>query len=77
MTAMRIPVVEEPSLWFFSKSKVYDIDGQYIGTRAEYHSRFDDEHYSKCEPCYEDHLDFEDECRMDAMMDMQEFEDEC
>lgn len=74
---MRIPVVEVPSLWVFNKIKVYDIDGQYIGTRAEYHSRFDDEHYSKCAPCYEDHLDFEEECRMDELMDRHEAEDEC
>ena len=74
---MRILVKQVADLWFMSAVPVHDIAGQYIGTRAEYHSRFDREHYSKCEPCYEDHLDFEDECRMDEMMDVQEVEDEC
>lgn len=36
------------------------------------HSRFDPDHYSRCQPCYEDHLDFAAECEMDARMDAAE-----
>jgi hypothetical protein len=35
----------------------------------ENHSRFDQDHYNNCQPCYEDHLDFMQECEMDARMD--------
>lgn len=46
----------------------------------ERHSRFDEEHYRNCQPCYEDHLDFMQECEMDARMDeaseRAEYEDE-
>ena len=35
----------------------------------ENHSRFDEEHYRHCQPCYEDHLDFMQDCEMDARMD--------
>lgn len=35
----------------------------------EHHSRFDEEHYRNCQPCYEDHLDFMQDCEMDARMD--------
>lgn len=33
------------------------------------HSRFDASHYEHCDPCYDDHLDFMQECEMDARMD--------
>lgn len=33
------------------------------------HSRFDESHYRNCQPCYEDHLDFMQECEMDARLD--------
>lgn len=33
------------------------------------HSRFDEEHYRNCQDCYEDHLDFMQECEMDARLD--------
>lgn len=33
------------------------------------HSRFDESHYRNCQPCYEDHLDFVQECEMDARLD--------
>lgn len=33
------------------------------------HSRFDADHYSHCQPCYEDHLDFMQEQEMDARID--------
>ena len=33
------------------------------------HSRFDEEHYRNCQPCYEDHLDFMQECEDDARLD--------
>lgn len=33
------------------------------------HSRFDEEHYRNCQPCYEDHLDFMQEMEMEARMD--------
>ena len=36
------------------------------------HSRFDPDHYSRCQPCYEDHLDFAAECEMDARLDAAE-----
>lgn len=35
----------------------------------ERHSRFDEEHYRNCQPCYEDHLDFMQEMEMEARMD--------
>lgn len=35
----------------------------------EYHSRFNQEHYNNCQPCYEDHLDFMQEQEMDARLD--------
>ena len=37
------------------------------------HSRFDEEHYRNCQPCYEDHLDFMHEMEMEARMDAQEY----
>ena len=40
------------------------------------HSRFDFEHYKNCQPCYDDHLDFEEEQRMDELLDNQESESE-
>ncbi len=40
------------------------------------HSRFDADHYSQCQPCYEDHLDFvseqEDDARLDALSEASE-----
>lgn len=42
----------------------------------EYHSRFDEEHYSYCQPCYEDHLDFMSEMDMEARMDEAEYNKE-
>ena len=33
------------------------------------HSRFNEEHYRNCQPCYEDHLDFMHEQEMDARLD--------
>ena len=45
----------------------------------EEHSRFDPDHYSKCQPCYEDHLDFimdqEQDARLDAMAEQEEYEE--
>ena len=42
-----------------------------MDNEEEYHSRFDPDHYSQCQPCKEDHLDFiQDEMdseRLDAM----------
>lgn len=40
------------------------------------HSRFDADHYSRCQPCYEDHLDFMQEAREDAMADAAEYQNE-
>lgn len=40
------------------------------------HSRFNEEHYMNCQPCYEDHLDFIQECEMDARMDAEEYNNE-
>ena len=34
------------------------------------HSRLDFEHYKNCKDCYDDHLDFMEEQRMEAAMDM-------
>lgn len=46
----------------------------------ENHSRFDEDHYRHCQPCYEDHLDFMQDQEMDARMDeaseRAEYEDE-
>lgn len=33
------------------------------------HSRFDFEHYKNCQPCYEDHLDFMEQSRIDEQLD--------
>ena len=33
------------------------------------HSRFDEEHYMNCQDCYEDHLDFMQEMKMEAKID--------
>jgi hypothetical protein len=47
---------------------------------GEYHSRFDEEHYRNCQDCYEDHLDFvqecEDDARLDAMAEREEYGNE-
>lgn len=40
------------------------------------HSRFDEEHYRNCQPCYEDHLDFMQEMEMEARMDAEEYNNE-
>lgn len=44
------------------------------------HSRFDFEHYKNCQDCYEDHLDFMQECeadaRLDAMSEAEGYDDE-
>jgi len=46
----------------------------------EEHSRFNEEHYRNCQDCYEAHLDFMQECEMDARADEAEeraqYEDE-
>ena len=46
----------------------------------ERHSRFDEDHYRNCEDCYDAHLDFMQECEMDARADeaaeRAEYEDE-
>ena len=36
------------------------------------HSRFDENHYRNCNPCYDDHLDFMHEQEMDARLDAAE-----
>lgn len=38
------------------------------------HSRFDESHYRNCQPCYEDAMDFAQECEMDARIDAMEYE---
>lgn len=43
---------------------------------AEYHSRFDEEHYRHCQDCYGDHLDFMQEMEMEARMDEADNNDE-
>lgn len=40
------------------------------------HSRFDQDHYSKCQSCYEDHLDFVQDQVMDAAAERAEYQDE-
>lgn len=51
-----------------------------IAVAGEDHSRFNEEHYRNCQDCYEDHLDFMMECEMDAKLDamseMEEYEDD-
>lgn len=39
------------------------------------HSRFDFEHYKNCQPCYEDHLDFMEQERIDAVIEAAESEE--
>lgn len=45
----------------------------------EEHSRFNEDHYRNCQPCYEDHLDFmqdqESDARLDAMAEASEVEE--
>jgi len=38
------------------------------------HSRFNEDHYKNCRPCYDDHLDFLEEMRLDEIEDMKESE---
>jgi hypothetical protein len=38
------------------------------------HSRHNADHYSTCQPCYEDHLDHMEEMRMDAEIDAADME---
>lgn len=40
------------------------------------HSRFNEDHYKNCQDCFEDHLDFEEECRQDEAADASEFQGE-
>lgn len=42
----------------------------------EYHSRFDRNHYENCDACWEEHLDFEQQCRMDEADDARENQSE-
>lgn len=80
----RIEVMEEYSLWVLDKQYLWqhprlgwnDPKQKLLGIKLAYHSRFDAEHYNNCEACYSDHLDFEDECRMDEMADRAEYERE-
>lgn len=77
MSGRSIPVREERSLWVLDKVYQWkhprlgwnDPQQELLGIKMQYHSRFDAEHYNKCNDCYDAHLDFEDECRMDAMAD--------
>lgn len=39
------------------------------------HSRFDRGHYLQCEPCYDDHIDFIEQCRLDEIEDAKIDED--
>lgn len=51
-----------------------------VAPSEEYHSRFNEEHYRNCDDCWEAHLDFMNECEMDARADeaaeRAEYEDE-
>lgn len=51
-----------------------------VAPSEEYHSRFNEEHYRNCQPCYEDHLDFmqeqEMDARLDAMSEREDYEEE-
>lgn len=81
---MKINVIEARSFW--SLEKVYkwkfprlgwnDPKQELLGVSLQYHSRHDQEHYSKCDPCYDDHLDFMAEMEMDARMDEAEYQNQ-
>lgn len=58
------------------QAKTTEVKREDIDLNDGTHSRHDADHYSKCQPCYEDHLDHVDEMRMDAQADAAEFQSE-
>lgn len=81
---MKINVLEERSLWVleprhqwkFPRLGWNDPKQVLLGIKLQYHSRFDQEHYSKCNPCWDDHQDFMQEQEMDAQLDAMEGQNE-
>lgn len=41
------------------------------------HSRFNRNHYINCKRCYEDYIDFKEQCRIDEQDDIREIEADC
>lgn len=78
---MKINVIEERSFWPLEKRYKWkfprlgwnDPKQVCLGISLQYHSRYDQEHYSKCDSCWEDHQDHMQEMEMDARMDEAEF----
>lgn len=74
---MKINVIEQPSLvmlekrynWKFPRLAWNDPKQVLLSVSAQYHSRYDEEHYRTCDPCYQDHLDLLYDCEMDARED--------
>lgn len=79
-----IPVKEERGFWSLEKRYQWkfprlgwnDSKQVLLGVSLQYHSRHDQEHYNKCDSCWEDHLDFMNEMEMDARMDAAEYQNE-
>jgi hypothetical protein len=79
---MKINVIEQRSFWVLEKQYQWkfpnlgwnDPKQVLLGVKLGYHSRHDQEHYSKCDPCWEDHQDFMQEMEMDAREDQAEYQ---
>jgi len=79
-----IAVKEERSLWVLEKRYRWkfprlgwnDPKQVLLGVSLQYHSRYDQEHYSKCNPCWDDHQDHMQEMEMDARDDAAEYQNE-
>lgn len=64
---MQVAVQQVSSLYILEKNIIKDIAGQYIGTRAEYHSRYNEAHYSQCPTCLAANEDFIEQSRIDEL----------
>ena len=61
-----IVVLEKQYQWKFPNLSWRDPAQVLLGIMLAYHSRYDQEHYRKCDPCYSDHLDLLADCEADA-----------
>ena len=74
---MNIAVKQERSIWYLQKVYQWKYprlgsnspEQELLGVKAQYHSRFDQDHYRNCKSCWEEHLDFEEQCRIDEQDD--------
>lgn len=69
----------EDARWLVSKQAEFERlvqDAELVVEEGEIvHSRHDYEHYKNCQSCYEDHLDFMEEQRIDEALDAAESEE--